>query len=594
MRSPADVVAQHAAETRRQKFSFRSFLRFYTRFPIPWWLFLLSLLVSLVNTEVMLRTAEYLIQINKGELYNGVLIGYALATVLNAALSMLVNVTNEYGVAKVTFRARRLLWGKILHLSMREVERRGPSALISGVVNDIKEASAVVRITFSVVASLYSLVRCWVEMFRFNSTLSLYMLALIPLALVVFAIVGHLQYQMMRRRYESLSSMTRFFSEHLSAAKHVKAQAIEDLEVEGGFDVINERYRADVYYACMLALQTLTNSLYTTIGTVAIAIFGSDLIRRGQMPQTGINDFSTYRSRVDQYTAEVLTQYQTLKGTQGALQYVGALIDGPVEDPDAGVDLPPADVLETLRLDSVSFGYIPQQPVLHDLSFSIPAGKVTAIIGDNGSGKSTLLKLLQGIYSPDSGRIWLGDVAEDEAKASQLRRRFGVVLQNNPLFSGTIYDNIAYGVEGPVERTRVEQAARLAEAADFIHELPQGYDTEVGVAGSLLSGGQRQRVAIARTLMTAPDFLLLDEAGASLDHRTDRTIFRTIREQFAGRTVVVVAHDMRTVLDADFIVVLHHGALEASGTHDELVRTSPTYRTYLEKQGYALPEEASL
>ena len=263
----------------KEKFSFRSYITFYTRFPIPWWLFIASLVFSLINTEVFLAISKYVIQINKGELYNGVIIGYALLAVLNAAISMGSNICGEYGIQKVTLRARKLLWDKILHLPMREVERRQPSSLISGVVNDITQASAVIHMIFSTVASVYGFVRCCVEMARFNAKLSAYMLLLVPLAIGVFALVGQLQYRMMLRRYESLNTMTEFFSEHISAAKHVKAQAMEELETEEGLRAIDERYRA-----------------------------------------------------------EVLTHYQTLKGTQGAMQYVGVLLDGPEEDPDAGYD----------------------------------------------------------------------------------------------------------------------------------------------------------------------------------------------------------------------------------------------------------------
>ena len=570
---------------RKVKFSFRSYLTFYTRFPIPWWLFIGSLVFSLINTEVVLAISKYVIQVNKGELYNGVIIGYSLLTVLNAVISMLSNLCGEYGIQKVTLRARKLLWDKILHLPMREVERRQPSSLISGVVNDITQASTVIHMLFSTVASIYGFIRCCVEMARFNATLSAYMLLLVPLAVGVFALVGQLQYHMMLRRYESLNTMTEFFSEHISAAKHVKAQAMEGLEIEEGLRAIDERYKADIYYAFMEVLQVFSNTLYTSIGKVAIALFGSDMIRKGRMPDTGINDFSTYKDRVDQYQAEVLTHYQTLKGTQGAMQYVGVLLDGPEEDPDAGCDLPDSSANWDIILDRVSFGYVPQQPVLHDLSLTIPAGKVTAIIGNNGSGKSTLLKLLQGIYPPDSGRVWLGRTAVDEVKLAQLRRRFGCVLQHNPLFSGSIRDNIAYGETGEVSDEAVIQAAKLADADGFIRQLPQGYGSDVGVGGALLSGGQRQRVAIARTMLSDPEYLLMDESGASLDHKSDITIYRTIREHMKGRTIVVVAHDMRSVMDADHIIVLNSGSLEAVGAHAELLKTSPTYRTYLELQG---------
>ena len=134
-------------------------------------------------------------------------------------------------------------------------------------------------------------------------------------------------------------------------------------------------------------------------------------------------------------------------------------------------------------------------------------------------------------------------------------------------------------------------AARLADADGFISQLPEGYDSDVGMGGALLSGGQRQRVAIARTLLSDPEYLLMDEAGASLDHKSDMTIFRAVREHMKGRTIVVVAHDMRTVMEADHIIVLNSGSLEAAGTHEELLKTSPTYRGYLELQGFALAGE---
>ena len=579
------------SQQQKQKFSFRSYISFYTRFPIPWWLFIASLVFGLVNTEVVLAISKYVIQINKGELYNGVIIGYSLFTVLNAVIAMFSNLCGEYGIQKVTLRARMLLWNKILHLPMREVERRQPSSLISGVVNDITQASAVIHMIFSTVASIYGFIRCCVEMARFNAKLSAYMLLLVPLAVGVFALVGQLQYRMMLRRYESLGAMTEFFSEHISAAKHVKAQAMEGLEAEEGLRTIDERYKADIYYAFMEVLQVFSNTLYTSIGSIAIALFGSDMIRKGQMPDTGINDFTTYKGRVDQYQAEVLTHYQTLKGTQGALQYVGVLLDGPEEDPDAGYDLPEGRAKEDIVLERVSFGYGPRQPVLHDLSLTIPAGITTAIIGNNGCGKSTLLKLLQGIYLPDSGRVWLGESAVDKVKLSQLRRRFGCIFQHNPLFSGSVRDNIAYGEKGEVSDEAVAGAARLADADGFISQLPEGYDSDVGMGGALLSGGQRQRVAIARTLLSDPEYLLMDEAGASLDHKSDMTIFRAVREHMKGRTIVVVAHDMRTVMEADHIIVLNSGSLEAAGTHEELLKTSPTYRGYLELQGFALAGE---
>ena len=565
-------------------FSLKQLARFYTRFPIPWWMYFCSLALGLLYAELLLQAAKYTISFNKGELFNSVILGYVLITVGNSIIGAIQNIFSETASLRITYQARKMLWDKILHLPQTEVDQRNPSALISGVVNDVKTASEVLAMVFRLVSSLYAFVRAFIELFRFQASLASYMLLLIPLAVLVFSVVGRTQHEVTKRQHSSLRQMTEFFSEHISAAKNVKTQALEYREEQAGLAEINKRFKADLFEALMSAMQTTVFHLYSSLSTVLIAVFGSRMIRAGEMEQTGINDFSTYMDRVHQYTSEILTHYQILRGTQGALQYVGDLLESPVEDLDAGLPLEDAASPRDLVLEHVSFGYEPGIPVLKDLSLTIPAGKVTAVIGGNGSGKSTLLKLLQGVYAPDSGTIRLGGTEISRFAPHELRRQFGYILQNNPLFSGTIRDNITYGTP-EAEQEELERAADLADASGFIGEFPEGYETQVGEGGKLLSGGQRQRVAIARTLLTDPVYLLMDEAGASLDHRSDATIFRSVREALAGRTIVLIAHDMRSVVQADQILVLDHGTLEAAGSHEQLMNTSPTYRNYLEKQG---------
>lgn len=577
---------------KRYGFSLKALVKFYTRFPIPWWMYLASLVLGLLYAEGLIRVAKYTISFNKGELYNSVIIGYALLTVLNSVLGAAQNIFSNYAALRVTYRARQVVWEKVLHLPQSEIDRRQPSALISGVVNDVGTASGVLTMVFLFVSSVYSFARACIELVRQNASLASYMLILIPIAILVFSIVGRTQHEADRRAYGSLREMTEFFSEHISAAKNVKTQAMEDREEAEGLAAIDRRFRADVFAAFMVVVQTTCFSMYSNISTVITAVFGSDMIRKGRMEATGINDFDTYMNRVHQYTSEVLTQYSAVRGTQGSLQYVGEMLEGPQEELDKGAAAPEGPEAEDLVLEHVTFGYDPEVPVLRDLSVTIPGGKVTAVIGSNGSGKSTLLKLLQGVYAPGGGTIRMGGTDVSEMAPHQLRRQFGYILQNNPLFSGTVRDNITYGMKEGVPDEAVSAAAGLADADGFIRELPEGYDTDIGEGGKLLSGGQRQRLAIARTLMTNPTYLLMDEAGASLDHRSDAAIFRSVRESMKGRTIVVVAHDMRSVVDADHIIVLNHGALEAAGTHEELLKASPTYRGYLEKQGYDIGEGA--
>ncbi|WP_099204013.1 ABC transporter ATP-binding protein [Scatolibacter rhodanostii] len=562
----------------------KSFLTLYTKFHIPWWLFLLSLASGLLQAEVALRIASYLIQINKGELYNSVIISYVLLNVLNAVLAMLQNILTAYGSQKITIRARLLVWRKILHLPMKEVERRQPSSLISTVVNEVTQASTTVTMLILCFSSVYGFFRACFILYQFNATLSLYLLLLLPLAIAVFVIVGKWQFKMYKKQYGALNEMTSFFAEHISSAKHIKAQGMQEQEVDEGICAINKQYKADIYAAIMGTMQTVLNAIYTKLCTVVIAVGGSSLIRNNQMESTGINTFDGYMQKVNQYLAEMLSQYQGIKGAQGALYNVNEVLQLK-EEQDVGKAFQPEVTCKDIVFENVSFGYAAENKVLDAVSFRIPYGKTTALVGDNGSGKSTILKLMQGFYLPDSGSIYIGEQNNLlDTRLSEIRQQFGYVLQHNPLFGGTIRENIVYGLKREVTDEEVMQAAMRADAHQFIVSLPEGYETDIGESGNRLSGGQRQRIAIARVLMMNPEYLLLDEAGASLDHNSDTRIYQAVQEYMQGKTIVVIAHTMDEIRHADQIIVLKQGSIEAIGNHEDLLQCSETYQGYIQTQ----------
>jgi ATP-binding cassette, subfamily B, bacterial len=270
---------------------------------------------------------------------------------------------------------------------------------------------------------------------------------------------------------------------------------------------------------------------------------------------------------------ETLDQYQR---AMASTQRVMNLLNTPIAIRPGGVSLPASQVSGEVVFENVTFGYQDRQPILKNLSFKIPAGKTTAIVGATGSGKSTLVKLLLRFYEITSGHITLDGLDLQSLNLKDLRRAIGLVSQDVFLFHGSVAENIAYGSFNAT-LPEITAAAKVAEAHDFIVDLPQGYDTIVGERGQKLSGGQRQRLAIARALLKNPPILVLDEATSAVDNETEAAIQKSLEKITQDRTVIAIAHRLSTVRNAHCIYVMDQGELIESGTHDQLVHRGGVY-----------------
>jgi ATP-binding cassette subfamily B protein len=267
------------------------------------------------------------------------------------------------------------------------------------------------------------------------------------------------------------------------------------------------------------------------------------------------------------------------------------LLEVPVMVPTGDRPLAPEAVRGEIRFEAVGFAYAGRPPLLVDFDLKVAAGQSLGIVGATGSGKSTLVKLLLRLHERQAGRISLDGLAIDTLRLGDLRRAIGLVSQEAFLFDGSVAENIAYGSFG-AERHAIERAAALAEAASFIEEMPQGYDTIVGERGQRLSGGQRQRISLARAILRDPPVLILDEATASVDNETEAAIQRSLDRFTAGRTTLLIAHRLSTVRHADRIVVLDRGRIIESGRHEQLLQDGGAYAALWRVQAGLRPEEA--
>lgn len=378
------------------------------------------------------------------------------------------------------------------------------------------------------------------------------------------------------QKFERGAASNALLTESVSGIQTVKAAAVEPQWQDGWERQIAAYSAASLRVTALSSTGTQLVELIAKLSFAAILFFGAKLVIGGAMTVGALVAFNMFAQRVSGPVIRMAQIWQDFQQVRISVERLGDILNHPVErQASANADMPP--MKGAISFDRVRFRYAPDTPPAIDhVSFTVPAGMSIGIVGSSGSGKSTLTKLLQRLYTAESGRVSVDGVDVAQADPAWLRRHIGVVLQENILFSRTIRENIALA-NPAMPFARVIRAAELAGAHEFIMEQPQGYDTPIVERGVNLSGGQRQRIAIARALVTNPRILILDEATSALDAESEEIIRRNLKAISKGRTVLIIAHRLSAVRECDNIITLEKGRIVEGGTHRELLALGGRY-----------------
>ena len=502
----------------------------------------------------------------------------------SSVLSYLLSILMVHISRQVTLRMRRDLFERLSDMPVSFIDTHPVGDLISRIFYDTDTINTSLSSdVVHVLASLVTIVGSLVMMLSISPRLVLVFCVTIPLSLLITTLITRRTQPLFRLRSRKMGELNDFSEEMISGLKTLKAYHQEENKLNA-LDTLNEEvvqsyYKSEYYSSVMGPSVNLVNNLSLSL----ISVFGALMYMEGGISLGNISSFVQYSRRFSGPINEIANIYGELQSAIAAADRVFTLLDEPLEKADAPEAHALAHVRGDVAMEHVSFGYEKGKTILNDLSFQARSGALIAIVGPTGAGKTTLINLLMRFYDIDSGRITVDGQSVDEVTRASLRRAYSMVLQDTWLFSGTIFDNIAYAKPGAT-REEVEAVAKAAKIHHYIMSLPNGYDTVITDDGANISKGQKQLLTIARAMLVDARMLILDEATSNVDTRTEVQIQQAMRRLMKDKTCFVVAHRLSTIKNADLILVVKDGNVIERGTHRELMRLGGFYRELYDAQ----------
>ena len=504
------------------------------------------------------------------------IITLAIVYLLSAALGAMTTAVMNYSVSSFfTCKIRVKMSEKIAKIPIKTVDSTPNGEIISRMTNDVSIMGGSIHDIFGVVINgVIQLVMISVIIFTRDAIMAVAVIVFVPLSLILSAVLASKSEKHFNESRTLSGKLYSICEENLSCFDAVKIFSIEGSQNEKYRDV-TKKYATHAQKGYFISgLVSPVVGLINHISYVAICVIGAHLVINGRVDVGALVAFIMYTKLFSGPWESIANGMSMIQSTVASARRVYEYLDGEEMDEVAQTDC--KDVRGEVKFEDVSFSYVPEKPLIEHLDLHVRPGQKVAIVGPTGGGKTTIVNLLMRFYDSASGKILVDGRDITEMNRSDVREMFGMVLQDTMLFSGSVYDNIAYGKEGAT-REEVMEAAKKAHIDRFVDALPNGYDTEINEDSTNISAGQKQLLTIARAYLSARPILILDEATSNVDTRTELLIQKTMDELMKGKTAFVIAHRLSTIEDADVILVVDNGSIVEQGTHRELLDRGGLY-----------------
>ena len=574
-------------EKGKHSFSFQDFFKLINHVHPKYWQLVVGTLAGLIATGANLivpQFAQRIINNFKHLNINLVIITGIVffgGVIISALSGCILGVFGEHVVSKL----RDSLWARLLKMPVSYFDNTSTGEISSRLVNDTLQVKNLLANTLpNAITSLLQFFGAVVIMFMMDWQMSLIMVLAVPLVIFVLLPFMRLSGKIGRARQDELAKFSSDSTNVLSEIRLVKSSNSEKKELATGTKRIAKLYAIGVKESWINSLMQPISNMLMMILVIGILTYGAIRVMQGTLTMGALISFLMYLFQLMGPVIIISQFFNELAKTSGSTERIGEMLNEPIE---VSADNQKVDIAgKKLKLQNVSFSYEKGKQILHDINVSAKPNTVVAFAGPSGGGKTTIFSLIERFYKPTSGKITIGGQNIEEIDLTDWRKQIGLVGQNSSVMPGTIRENLVYGLGRKVSDDELWHVLKMAYADKFVKGAEDGLETQIGERGVKLSGGQRQRIAIAiaRAFLRDPKILMLDEATASLDSESEAMVQKALASLMKNRMTLVIAHRLSTIVDADKIYFIDHGTVSGSGTHDELVKSTPLYAEYVHNQ----------